>query len=272
MANGLFIFRRDLRTQDNKGLSKAASENDKLNCFFFLDPKQIGKENIFTFVAALLLLFFINLILFWPGQISPDSIAQLKQATTGLYSNHHPPIMAFLWRYLLKIFPYASGMLIFHLTLLYSSCYIFFQAFKNYRLKYFYLFFPFFPPILFYSSMIWKDVGFAFSFLFVAASLSYFILHKIKPSFFQLFGIYLVLFYGAAVKFQAIFCIPPLILAICITQNNFKINKKTILQFLLSTVCLIVSINIFNDFLVSKTEHSDSWKFVKVYDLAGISI
>lgn len=41
---GLFIFRRDLRIEDNVGLAAATQECDKVYCLFILEPKQISKK------------------------------------------------------------------------------------------------------------------------------------------------------------------------------------------------------------------------------------
>jgi hypothetical protein len=223
-------------------------------------------------LTSLIILFILNLFIFWPGQVSPDSLAQLKEALAGTYTDPNPPIMAIVWHYLLFIFPYTTGMLIFHLTLLYSSCFIFFQAFKKYKVKYFYLIYPLLPPILFYSSSIWKDVGFAFAYLFVGASTTYFAMHKKRPSTLQLAGITLILFYGTAAKFQAVYCAPFMLMGICYILNNFKLNLKTLLYTIIAQLALLVCINQFNSFVVTTEKKSDYWKYVKIYDLAGMSI
>src|SRR3990167_5582785 len=223
-------------------------------------------------VIVFLGLFLLNLLIFWPGQISLDSIVQLKEAMMGIYSDHHPPIMALFWRYLLVVFPYTSGLFIFHMLLLYSSCLIFIRALKEYPAKCVYLFYPLFPPIFLYSSMIWKDVGFAFSFLFVSAAITYFVMHNKKPNMLQLFFILLILFYGSAVKFQAIYCAPFMLLGICYIFNNFKLNFKTLIYAVCAYAALFFVLNQFNNFLVPQAKKCDSWKFVKIYDLAGISL
>lgn len=43
--NGLFIFRRDLRIVDNKGLYLAASKCKNLYCVFIFTPEQVGPSN-----------------------------------------------------------------------------------------------------------------------------------------------------------------------------------------------------------------------------------
>lgn len=44
-TKALFIFRRDLRLHDNKGLRKALSESESVIPCFIFDPRQVGNEN-----------------------------------------------------------------------------------------------------------------------------------------------------------------------------------------------------------------------------------
>lgn len=45
MSKALFIFRRDLRFNDNKGLIEAVNNSKELTTLFFFDPRQVTKEN-----------------------------------------------------------------------------------------------------------------------------------------------------------------------------------------------------------------------------------
>ena len=49
---GLYIFRRDLRYQDNTALYNACSECDEVICLFILDTKQINAtiNKYFSFI------------------------------------------------------------------------------------------------------------------------------------------------------------------------------------------------------------------------------
>jgi hypothetical protein len=68
-------------------------------------------------VAALAAL---QLLVFWPGVVAPDSVAQYGQALSGHYEDWHPPIMAFLWRQLGRLAPGQAPFLVL-LALLYWS-------------------------------------------------------------------------------------------------------------------------------------------------------
>jgi deoxyribodipyrimidine photo-lyase len=59
---GLFIFRRDLRIQDNTGLNELSKQCIEINCIFILDPKQIDpKQN--KFFSAPAMLFMIDTLI-----------------------------------------------------------------------------------------------------------------------------------------------------------------------------------------------------------------
>jgi len=47
IKNGLFIFHRDLRTQDNNGLLESSRQCEKLYTCFIFTPEQVGKANSF---------------------------------------------------------------------------------------------------------------------------------------------------------------------------------------------------------------------------------
>lgn len=47
--------------------------------------------------GAAAVLFLASLVVFWPGYVQYDSLAQYRQALSGAYDDWHPPIMAHLW-------------------------------------------------------------------------------------------------------------------------------------------------------------------------------
>ena len=46
--NGLFIFRRDLRIQDNMGLNEATSNCKNIYPIFIFTPEQVTEKNKFN--------------------------------------------------------------------------------------------------------------------------------------------------------------------------------------------------------------------------------
>ena len=49
----IFIFRRDLRLQDNTGLNKARTQSKSVIPIFILDPRQISPKNKYRSLTAL---------------------------------------------------------------------------------------------------------------------------------------------------------------------------------------------------------------------------
>ena len=53
-----------------------------------------------------------QLLAFWPGVVTPDSLSQYGQALSGHYEDWHPPIMAFLWRQFGRLAPGQAPFLV----------------------------------------------------------------------------------------------------------------------------------------------------------------
>lgn len=218
---------------------------------------------------VLVIMFLANLIALWPGQMTQDSHAQYKIALEGVYEDAHPPMMSIVWKYLDKLHKGSGLLMFFHLAMLYSAAAIFIQCVPiNY--SWFYVILPIIPPISFYSSMIWKDIGFAASYLLLLALISFSIIHAKKPSGLQLIFMLIILFYGSTVKFQGIYTLPVALLGICCCYTNFKFSPKTFLYTTISYIIFMIAITLFHDYYVTNKRHF--WQFVKIYDIAGISM
>src|SRR3954467_12999000 len=58
--------------------------------------------------------FLAVLMIFRSGYLTSDSVTQLQEARDFIFNGWHPPIMAFVWRYLDMVLPGPIGMLVFH--------------------------------------------------------------------------------------------------------------------------------------------------------------
>ncbi len=47
----------------------------------------------------------VSILLFSPGHLDPDTLWQLEQARRGVFDDWHPPFMAWLWQWGLKVLP-----------------------------------------------------------------------------------------------------------------------------------------------------------------------
>lgn len=59
--------------------------------------------------------------LFWPGHVSFDTAHQWYQVRNGQFSDHHPPLMALLWRATEPVLPGPGGPLLVQLALWWSA-------------------------------------------------------------------------------------------------------------------------------------------------------
>lgn len=221
-----------------------------------------------------LLGFSLHLALFWPGLLSADSYNQLAQAQAGFFNNHHPVLMSLVWSYFTKIIPGPGLMLTLHLSLLWGAIGLFSYTFFKHEFRswwWFYLI-PLWPVFLCYSSMIWKDVGFSFSFLAAISILFHCSFESKKPTPLQFTLVILILLYGVGVKYQAIYLLP--FCAFWLSSLIFNIKNSKYALFL--SACIFVGIfgvnKIIDRTFVPTTQQSNSWQMARLYDLAGISI
>lgn len=221
----------------------------------------------------------VHLLLIWPGSLSPDSAGQYQMAIQGVYSDHHPPLMSFVWRYLNYIVSGPGMMLVLQLSFLYGAIFYLINSVKNLRyINLLLILLPVTPQVMEYSNNIWKDTHFAFSFLFIASYLAYLTVNNIKLKFHQFIGLLIVLLYGTAVKFQAQYCAPILlgwmIYASSLDYRLFYKNsyKKFFGIFISLLVFFYLLLNTVNYGLVPNVQKDHSWQFVKLYDLAAISM
>jgi MFS family permease len=224
-------------------------------------------------------LFFVaNILAFWPGYMKSDSMGQYIQAVAGQYSDHHPPMMSFIWHYLNLIHAGSGLIYLLQLVLLYGSVVILLKASdlldipKRSLMNLVLLCLPIYPPVLFYSVEILKDIQYSYSFLFVSSVLAYYTILGRRPIMPVIYGVLLLMIYGAAVKYQGQFCV--IVLAVwlgCLLNLGSGLWRKIISGGMLYATVLLCISGV-NNYLVPQTSKNNSWQLVKLYDLAAISI
>lgn len=223
--------------------------------------------------ALLGIFYIISVSGLWPGVMSPDANSQYAAAITGLYSDHHPPVMSFLWRYLDHIYHGSGLMFTFHISMLYSSAAIFIYIFRNSLFRWWYALYPLIPNLLAYTALIVKDTSFTYAYLLSGAILSLMMVNKIsKYKYFLLTTIIILLFYGTAVKFQAQYVLIFFAIGIGYCINNYKLSGATAFYGVLVNLIIIILISNVNAVLVPQAREAHSWQLVKLYDLSAISI
>lgn len=219
--------------------------------------------------------FLLQLFFFWPGILQGDSSGQYAMAQSGLYTDHHPAFMSFVWRYLDFLYQGPGLMLALNLLLLHGAAFVFYQAFQEKPKSLSFLTLPWIPGVIIYGIFILKDVTFAYSFMLVAALLTKAHMQNRKLSALESLIFFAVLFYGTSVKFQAQY-LAPLFLGWYIWRqfsgsHSFSFLKKGS-AFLVVLALFYGSLTVVNSLLVPQKNQDHSWQFVKLFDLTAISI
>ena len=123
-----------------------------------------NKWQMTTPLLALICLtgFIVSLVINYPGFMSSDSVQQILEARAGVYSDWHPPFMAFIWHFTDKIVPGPAGMLLLETALIWSGTFLI--ALSYFNNSHFPLYalapcaLPFFPPVFGISGAVWKDI------------------------------------------------------------------------------------------------------------------
>jgi len=165
------------------------------------------------------------LIAFWPGFMSGDSLDQLAQARNGVYQDWHPPLMSAVWSRLLLFSNGPAPMLVLHVGFIWLALWLLVRRFASNRHAIWV--FPLvglLPWVSNFEGVIWKDVGLASSWLLAVALIA----HKPRQRILQI-GIAALLFYGIAVRHNAIFGAPPLVFlflryGIGLTTGNLRVG------------------------------------------------
>lgn len=124
-----------------------------------------------SFVWAIVGFLFFT-IACYPGFMSADSFVQYKQAHTLMFEDGNPPVMAWLWSKLNKIWDGPQSLFLLHLAVLWSGLYIWRRnAGENVSAGWFILL-GFLPWVANFEGVLWKDVGLAFSLLLALGLLS----------------------------------------------------------------------------------------------------
>lgn len=219
---------------------------------------------------------FIQLLAFWPGELTPDSIGQYAMATSGQYSDHHPPIMSLVWRYLDMIVKGPGLMMVLQLTLLYTGLYFAIKSLGNHPKRYLMLLYPLVPSLLIYTHYIWKDVAFAYSFVCVAGVLAWVGSRPVPHNRLSIklaIPLFIILYYGTAVKYQAQFVAPIFIFwMIYLMLRPMRSLKIWLLVSGLVTCCFLTAMLNINKELTKEAGQLHSWQLVKLYDLAAMSV
>lgn len=153
-----------------------------------------------------------TLIVFYPGFMSPDSIAQLTQARSGAFTDWHPPLMSWLWAFFDRLVPGPIGMLLLHSIVFWSSLGLWMMLIAP---KWpaigrclAVLVVGLFPSVFAPLGTVWKDSAMVAACMLGCALL---LLAERKRSLVALLFGLLALWYAIAVRYNAVVAVLPLV-------------------------------------------------------------
>jgi len=110
-------------------------------------------------VLAILAVGWLGFLLYaYPGYLSFDSIVQLREARSGVFTDWHPPAMAFLWRLVEHVIRGPFGMLTLQTTTFLVGGYLLLARYlKPLVAAIFAVVLFWLPPVSSTMAVIWKD-------------------------------------------------------------------------------------------------------------------
>lgn len=232
----------------------------------------MNKNYKFYFIVSFLGLL-ISILTFFPGWMSPDSINQYLDSKKNIYSDWHPILMAIWWRQLNFIYEGPGLFLIQNLLLYWTSLLLLTLAFDKifgFRAILF-LLVGFWPGLLFPLGMIWKDIVFAVSVIFVWAIFWKNYTYKDSFNNFQRVIIVVLLLFAYGVKINGLVLIP-IMFYVWFTLEQLFINKWIKKSFVaIVATSLIVIINMFITYS-NNVVKTHPFQYVQTYDLLAISV
>jgi hypothetical protein len=215
----------------------------------------------------------ISVLTFFPGWMSADSLAQYGEARLNQYGNWHPPLMAFWWHYLDKIYEGPALVLLQNLIFYWLSFYLLCRSFSAWLGGYCLLLplFGLFPGIFFPLGEIWKDIACGTSLLLCWAILIHIYMFARQPRLFESLSLVVLCIYSVGVKPNAIVVIPFIAYSyVYITRFATRpIVMKVAFSITISLIILLISQSIVPR---DKVIETFPFQYTQTYDLLGISV
>nr|UXP70938.1 hypothetical protein tmp_000017 [uncultured Bdellovibrionales bacterium] len=221
----------------------------------------------------------VNAILtFYPGSMSVDSWQQFRQATSGKYDDVHPPMMAWVWSWLLWIRKGPQPMLFLNVGMFWTGLFLIWSKLIKEKSKVYFLvplmgLMPVVVAVVVAMvGVIWKDIA-----LGTSAVLATGILMNHKPQRSMLtVGLVILLFYATAVRHNALTLTLPLFLVLVLTLQGQRpkilsraFSKSLLRSFFVLGGCLVLIFIVNNWILNTKKSHMYP-AFVFIHDLSFI--
>lgn len=219
----------------------------------------------------------VYIFAFFPTSLELDAASMYQDAVHLRYVDYWPPLTLMVWHALSRVQEGGDLMLLMNLLFFWGAYLMGFSLFRGKRLAYIFPLIPFVPSIFLDADSLLKDTFFSFGYMFLSMILAHYTMKgrvlKPLPSVLLLLGI----FYFSMIKVQAAFIFPFMVLWVvwlwppltfrCIPSGVIKGAMVLVLS-----LGLFVGMRACNKALVQPSGNAHFWQYVKIYDLAGMSV
>lgn len=239
-------------------------------------PKLIYERWGWFIVVTAVFGFLINIVIFYPGYMSSDSISQLEQALgRDRLIDLSPPTMTIVWGALIKLTGKISSMLFLQLGMLWAGlCLIAIYVYRythSRKLSITVLGVALLPFTINISGVIWKDNQMAFALLMAVAAILYMpVIEKIQWRVALLIGVGLLIMYACLVRYNAAVALIPIIFVMFRQSGLISTLGKQIIATILYCVGLVLVSLLINT--VTHAQSSNPINGVMIDDIANINV
>jgi hypothetical protein len=218
-------------------------------------------------VAAVIAIFGAGLtaFAFYPGFMNIDSLNQYEISKSGVYHDWHPPVMSWVWAGLNSVFDGPQGMLYLQVVLLWGGLFFWFVSFAGSRWRWAFLCLGVMPWVINLAGVLWKDVGVAFA---LGAAMALGMSRPTGPRIVVCLGL---LFYGLALRHNAVVALPPLIWFLCSQWCPLLARWKRVLCIAGVMVSLVGSVSLLN-YGVLHAQKTYPFTYIAIDDLSYLSL
>jgi hypothetical protein len=218
-------------------------------------------------------LFLVQTLSTLPGALTNDSREQLRQAISQQYTDWHPPVMALVWSWLMRLGGSTGSLLALHQFLHWLGIGLIADGFNRIgrrREAWLVLAAGAFPIFLFYDRFVVKDVGMASALVAGTGMIVWFaVQNKRMPLWVILFS-GLCLLYGALIRTNAVFAIGPLLLLYSVGGRRLSIPQIIACSIVTALMAVPLS-NLINHRLIG-AQPEYPIQSLQIFDLMGIAV
>ena len=217
--------------------------------------------------------FLLNLIAYYPGFMSPDSLDIYGQSLSHHYTDWHPPLMAWFWSLLNNIYRGPQGMLIFQLGLLWTGFYFLSTGWFSSRRSYLYLFTGLLiaPFVQNFAGYIIKDAQMALSWFLSFSIIAKADYRNRRMTVAEAVISFLLILYGTLIRINALPGALPLVYYWSANYLPWSNRRAAMAVVLAIFMLLVVGCQSFLTSLLTPQKKYAEYKLY-LHDLAGIYV